>query len=184
MSKTDLSSFKNTWYKAGAGRVTQLCWYIVSVIFIDSHALLPYSFKSQILRWFGARIGKGVVIKPHVRIKYPWNLKIGDHAWIGESVWIDNLAKVEIGAHACISQGALLLTGNHDYHKSTFDLIIKPIEIGNGAWIGAKSVVTQGVKVGEHAVLTVGSVASKPLEPFGIYRGNPAEKVKVRNISA
>lgn len=184
MPKTDLSRYNNDWFDTGAGAVKRLIWYLVNAVFFNSHALLPYSLKASILRIFGAKIGKGVAIKPHVNIKYPWKLTIGDYAWIGEGVWIDNLDQVTIGANACISQGALLLSGNHDYSKSTFDLIIKPIVIEEGAWIGAKSIVTQGVTVGNHAVLTAGSLASSDLEPFGIYRGNPAVKVKTREIKS
>ncbi|MDP4687697.1 MAG: colanic acid biosynthesis acetyltransferase WcaF, partial [Salibacteraceae bacterium] len=104
--------------------------------------------------------------------------------WIGENVWIDNLDKVVIGKHVCISQGALILSGNHDFSKSTFDLIVQPITIEDGAWIGAKSVVTQGVTVASHAVLAVSSVASSSLESYSIYRGNPAVKVKERVINS
>jgi putative colanic acid biosynthesis acetyltransferase WcaF len=131
---------------------------------------------------FGARIGNGVVIKPHVHIKYPWKLVVGDYSWIGEYVWIDNLDSVQIGSNVCLSQGALILSGNHDYKSTSFNLILKPIEIKDGAWVGAKSVVTQGVKIGSHAVLSVGSVASSDMEEFGIYRGNPAEFIKRRQI--
>jgi putative colanic acid biosynthesis acetyltransferase WcaF len=141
-------------------------------------------FKGLVLRLFGARIGRGVVIKPHVRIKYPWKLSIGDFSWIGEDVWIDNLEEVSIGANCCISQGALLLCGNHNYTKSTFDLMIAPITLEDGAWIGAKSTVCPGVMVQSHAVLTVGSVATKTLESYGIYSGNPAVKVKDRVIAS
>ena len=157
-------------------------WYVVSMLCFQSGIPLPYGMKRSLLRLFGASIGKGVVIKPRVTIKYPWRLKVGDHVWIGENVWIDNLDDVTIGSNACISQGALLLTGNHDYSKSSFDLIIRPIEIGEGAWIGAKATVTQGVRVGEHAVLSVGSTSSKNLNPWGIYRGNPAQWLKDRKI--
>jgi len=131
---------------------------------------------------FGARIGNGVVIKPHVHIKYPWKLVVGDYSWIGEYVWIDNLDSVQIGSNVCLSQGALILSGNHDYKSTSFNLILKPIEIMDGAWVGAKSVVTQGVKIGSHAVLSVGSIASSDMEEFGIYRGNPAEFIKRRQI--
>ena len=131
---------------------------------------------------FGARIGNGVVIKPHVHIKYPWKLVVGDYSWIGEYVWIDNLDSVQIGSNVCLSQGALILSGNHDYKSTSFNLILKPIEIKDGAWVGAKSVVTQGVKIGSHAVLSVGSIASSDMEEFGIYRGNPAEFIKRRQI--
>ena len=75
----------------------------------------PSTFKAIILRVFGAKVGKGLVIRTHVRIKQPWRLSIGDHVWIGESVWIDNLVQVAIASNVCLSQGAFLLTGNHDY---------------------------------------------------------------------
>jgi putative colanic acid biosynthesis acetyltransferase WcaF len=131
---------------------------------------------------FGARIGKGVVIKQCVRIKYPWLLEVGDYSWIGECVWIENHAKVKIGNNACISQGAMLLCGNHDYKKTAFDLVTGPITLEDGVWIGAKATVCPGVICSSHAVLSVGSVASKNLDPYGIYRGNPAIKVRERNI--
>jgi putative colanic acid biosynthesis acetyltransferase WcaF len=132
---------------------------------------------------FGAKIGKGLVIKPHVSIKYPWNLTIGDHCWIGERTWIDNLDKVSIGNNVCLSQGALILSGNHDYKSTKFDLIVKPIIIEDGAWIGAKSIVCQGVTIKSHAVLLVNSVAVQDLDSYCIYRGNPAEKIKERIIN-
>lgn len=136
------------------------------------------------LKAFGAQIGTGVVIKPGVNIKYPWNLTIGDHCWIGEGVWIDNLDQVSIGNHVCISQGAFLLCGNHNYKISTFDLMIAPIVLKEGSWVGAKSIVGPGVTLESHAVLALGSVASSNLESYGIYRGNPAMLVKKRNIEA
>ncbi|MEM9986966.1 MAG: colanic acid biosynthesis acetyltransferase WcaF, partial [Bacteroidota bacterium] len=112
-----------------------------------------------------------------------WHLRIGDYAWIGERVWIDNLTTVEIGAHSCLSQGAMLLTGNHHYGKPTFDLMVRPIIIKEGSWIGAQALVGPGVTVGSHAVLAVKSVATQDLEPYTIYRGNPAEPIKQRVIS-
>lgn len=140
------------------------------------------SLKVNLLRAFGAKVGKGVVIKPCVNIKYPWKLEIGDYSWIGEEVWIDNLDEVVIGANCCISQGAMLLCGNHDYKRTDFQLIVKPINIEEGAWIGAKSVVCPGVNVKSHAVLSVQSTASSDLENYSIYKGNPAKKIKDRSI--
>jgi putative colanic acid biosynthesis acetyltransferase WcaF len=180
VKQVDLSTFSNPTFSPGAGVLKRILWYLCGAVFIDSHALLPYSFKRSILRSFGAHIANGVVVKPKVNIKYPWKLSVGENSWIGEGVWIDNLDFVSIGSNACLSQGALILSGNHDYSSTSFDLIIKPIKIENGAWIGAKAVVTQGVIVGANAVLSVGSVASSNIEPNGIYRGNPAQKVKDR----
>lgn len=146
--------------------------------------LNPFSgLKVFLLRIFGAKVGKGVVIKPNVNIKYPWLLEIGDHTWIGERAWIDNLAPVKIGKNCCISQGAMLLCGNHNYKKPTFDLIVKPITLEDGAWVGALSVVCPGVTIKSHAILTVQSVAAETLEPFALYKGNPAVRIRERVIS-
>ena len=120
------------------------------------------------------------MIKPKVNIKYPWKLSIGKNTWIGESVWIDNLDHVNIGANVCISQGAMLLTGNHDFRKDTFDLIVKPIVLEDGVWIGAKSIVCPGVICFSHSILAVGSVSSKNLAAYTVYRGNPAVAIAKR----
>lgn len=132
---------------------------------------------------FGAKVGKRVVVKPGVNIKYPWNIEIGDNTWIGERVWIDSLGVVKIGANCCLSQGAMILNGNHDYSKPTFDLQVKPVILEDGVWIGAHAVVTPGTLCGTYSVLSVSSVSSKILEPYGIYRGNPAIKVRDRSIA-
>ncbi|MCS5489189.1 WcaF family extracellular polysaccharide biosynthesis acetyltransferase [Algoriphagus limi] len=182
MGKTDLGKFQNDWFKPGS-KLKIGVWYLVNLLFLKS-SLNPFSgFKVALLRFFGAKVGKGVVIKPHVNIKYPWFLEIGDHVWIGENVWIDNLTKVEIQSNVCISQGAMLLTGNHNYKKPSFDLMVGSITLEEGVWIGAKSVVCPGVICSSHSVLAVGSVATHDLEPFTIYQGNPAKAVRKREIS-
>jgi putative colanic acid biosynthesis acetyltransferase WcaF len=145
--------------------------------------LNPFSsLKIIILRLFGAKIGKGVTIKTGINVKYPWKLKIGDYCWIGENVWIDNLNMVTIEDNVCISQGALLLCGNHNYKRSTFDLIVGEIKLKQGSWVGAKAIVCQGVTLNSHSILSVGSVATKDLQGYGIYQGNPAEKIRDRKI--
>lgn len=180
---TDLSTFKNDWYHPGSslGRVS---WYLVNIVLFNNPFLPLSSFKRFLLRLFGAKIGTGVVIKPSVNIKYPWKLNVGANTWIGEHVWIDNLGQVTIGSNVCISQGALLLCGNHNYKKSSFDLLVGDIILEDGAWIGAKSVVTGKVVVGSHAILTAGSVASSNLESYMIYKGNPAIAIRQRNIES
>jgi putative colanic acid biosynthesis acetyltransferase WcaF len=178
--QTDLSKFDNAWYNPGAGKLKQLLWYFTNAVFFKS-AVFPVSgLKCALLRLFGARVGKGVNIKPCVSIKYPWRLTIGDYAWIGENVWIDNLDDVSIGAHSCISQGALLLCGNHNYKMETFDLITGKIVIEEGAWVGANTTVCPGVTCKSHSILTVGSIATKDLDAYSIYQGNPAVKVRER----
>jgi len=135
-----------------------------------------------LLRLFGANIGKNVIIKPGVNIKYPWKLKVGNQCWIGEGVWIDNLDQVIIEDNVCLSQGSFLLCGNHNFNKTSFNLMIAPINIKQGSWIGAKAIVGPGVTIKSHAVLSMGSVTSKDLNSYSIYRGNPAQPVGKRDI--
>ncbi len=182
MSNTvDLSKFNNGWYKPGC-ILRRAIWFIKGRVIINTYLPWPMWVKRLTLRFFGAKLGRGVVIKPKVNIKYPWFLTVGDNSWIGEGVWIDDLGKVTIGANCVLSQGAMLLTGNHDYKKESFDLIVGDITIEDGAWIGARAVVCPGVTVRSHAVLAVGSVATKDLDAYGIYQGNPAAKVRERVI--
>jgi putative colanic acid biosynthesis acetyltransferase WcaF len=180
--KTDLSRFDNSWYKPGASGFTRAVWYLVNFFVFRNTFFTSYFIKRKILRLFGARIGRKVIIKPGVNIKYPWKLNIGKNSWVGEDAWIDNLAEVTIGDNVCISQGAMLLCGNHNYKKSSFDLLVGAITIEEGAWIGAKAVVCPGIICHSHSVLTVGSIAVSNLEAFGVYQGNPAKKVRERFI--
>lgn len=177
----DLSSYSRGDYDPGP-RWLRVLWYLVSLVCIECALPWPVGLKRAVLRFFGADLGDGVVLKPRLRIKYPWFLTVGDHAWLGEEVWIDNLAPVRIGSHACLSQGACILTGNHDRTSPGFDLLLAPVEIGDGAWIGAKAVVCPGTKVGSHAVLHAGSVAKGILEADGIHEGNPATRIGRREI--
>ncbi|HMJ47546.1 MAG TPA: WcaF family extracellular polysaccharide biosynthesis acetyltransferase [Ferruginibacter sp.] len=178
-----LNTYNNNWYKPG-NVFKRVLWYFINMIFFKNGFFPFYSLKRGLLRLFGAKVGSGVLIKPFVNIKYPWFLEMGNDIWIGEKVWIDNLGKVVIGNNVCISQGALLLSGNHDYTKTGFDLIIKPIRIDEGVWIGANAVVCAGATCNSHSVLTVGSVTAGELDAYGIYQGNPAVKIKERKYNA
>ncbi|PRY06754.1 putative colanic acid biosynthesis acetyltransferase WcaF [Pontibacter ummariensis] len=180
-AQIDLSKFNTGDYNAGPLWKIAL-WYLVSYLFFDSGLAYPSNFKRNLLILFGAKVGKGIVVKPHVRIKYPWKLSIGENSWLGESVWIENFVDVEIGNNVCVSQGAMLLTGNHDYKVESFPYRFGSIVLEDGVWIGAKSVVCPGVVCESHAILTVNSVTSKTLEAGGVYSGNPATYVRARNM--
>lgn len=179
---TDLASFNNGWYKP-ANKLKIAAWFLANMLFLNTYLPFPTRFKCYLIRLFGGKTGQNITIKPKVNIKYPWFLEIQNNVWIGENVWIDNLAKVTIASNVCISQGALLLCGNHNYKKSSFDLIIGEITLEDGVWIGAKSIVCPGITCKSHSILTVGSVATKNLEPYSIYQGNPALKIKERIIN-
>lgn len=130
-------------FNRGASRFKEALWVIISGLFF--YSWLPGSiWRVFLLRAFSAKIGKNVVIKPYVKVKFPWRLEIGNYSWIGEEVWIDNLDKVIIGSNVCISQGVYICTGNHNFKKESFDLITKPVIVGDGSWVCAKAILTPG----------------------------------------
>lgn len=184
MNKINLASFSPITYNKGANNLKIILWYFVNALIVRASWNPFINIKIALLKIFGAQIGKGIIIKNNVTIKSPWNITIGNNVWIGESAWIDNLDKVTIADNVCISQGALLLTGNHDYTKSSFDYRNAPITIEEGVWIGAKSVVCPGVTAHSHAILTVGSIATHNLEAYTIYQGNPARPIRKRIINS
>jgi putative colanic acid biosynthesis acetyltransferase WcaF len=135
-------------------------WYVFSALFFNS--FIPGSkIRVFILKLFGCRIGKNIIIKPYVKIKYPWKLIIGDYCWIGEEVWIDNISRVTIGSNTCISQGVYICTGSHDFYDDEFRLLIADIEIGSSCWIAAKSLIGPGVKIKDDSFIKFGSKVLK-----------------------
>ncbi len=177
--RVDLAAFDNTKcdYVIGRSLVIQLCWFLFGSPIVSSSVMSSSAVRVKLLKIFGARLGKGVVIKPRVRIKFPWKLSVGDHSWLGEDCWIDNLAPVSIGDNVCISQGAYLCTGSHDWSDSTFGLIVRRIEIEDGAWIAAKATLAPGTTVETHAVVGLNAMASGRISAYQIYLGNPAKRV-------
>lgn len=138
------------------------------------------AWRRFLLSLFGASIGTGGRIKPRVCVTAPWNLSVGDHCWLGEELWIDNLAAVVIGDHVCLSQGAYLCTGNHDFRQSTFRLRLGPITVHSHSWIAAKSVLAPGVTVGTGAIVSLGAVVFADVPPNSIVRGNPGQIIGKR----
>jgi putative colanic acid biosynthesis acetyltransferase WcaF len=182
MPLTDLSTYNNSPFHPGGSPIKRLLWFYVNAVFLKTSLLPSSSFKVFLLRLFGAKVGRNVTIKPGVNVKYPWHLTIGHETWLGENVWIDCLVPTYIGSNVCISQGAMLLTGNHNYKKTTFNLIVKSIVLEDGVWIGARAVVNPGVTAASHAMLTTGSIATKNLDAYTVYQGNPAVKIRARII--
>ena len=182
MTSVDLANFDNSWYDPGRSLPIRLLWHFVNAVFLQNPLNPSSRLKIFFLRRFGARIGEGVVLKPSINVKYPWNLEIGDYSWVGENAWLDSLAPIKIGRNCCISQGTYFCTGNHDWTDPAFGLIVKPIVVEDGAWVGARAVVLPGVTVATHSIAAAGSVVAKDTEPYMIYAGNPAVAVKKRGL--
>ncbi len=178
-----LDQYRNVDFERGRSALTEALWLLCSALLVASW--VPGSrHRVWLLRLFGAKIGRGVVIKPRVQVKFPWRLHIGDYSWIGEGVWVDNLAEVTVGRHCCISQGVYFCTGTHDWSKETFDLGVRPIVLEDRVWLAARSSVAPGATIREGAVLTLGSMATGELAAWHVFQGIPARPVRERHRPA
>jgi len=167
-------------YDRGRNVIFFATWQLVKVLFFLSGVPWPSAFKVSILRLFGAKMGRGVVLKPRVNIHLPWKLDIGNYVWIGEEVFILNLEHVRIGDHVCISQRAFLCTGNHDYKKIDMPYRNRAIVVGDGAWVCAQVFIGPGVEIGNEAVVAAGSIVTSSLPAAMVCSGNPCQSIKPR----
>lgn len=157
----------------GASILRRSFWLLIGRPLVASW--LPGTpWRKLLLRLFGARIGISGRIKPRLQVTFPWRLELGHHCWLGEAVWIDNLASVSFGDRVCVSQGAYLCTGNHDFRSTSFGLRVAPIKIESDAWIAARAVLAPGTFIGSGAVVALGAVVSGTVAAGAIMRGNPA----------
>lgn len=158
----------------GAPFFLQAVWFSFGSPLLGARWLPGSAWRVLLLRVFGARIGACCRIKPGIRVKFPWRLKVGQDCWLGEDAWIDNLANVSLGDRVCVSQGAYLCTGNHDFRNLNFSLRLGAITVGSDAWIAARAVLAPGSTIGCGAVVALGAVVSGAVPSGVIVRGNPA----------
>jgi putative colanic acid biosynthesis acetyltransferase WcaF len=155
----NLAAFTTAGYDRGRSLGWQLLWVITSRIVFQAW-WLPARLRPKILRYFGADIDEGVLIRERVRVHWPWKLTIGAHSWIGEGAWLLNLEPITIGHDVCISQEALLCTGSHNRHDPAFGYDNGPIVVEDGAWVAARAIVLRGVVIGAEAVVPAGATVS------------------------
>ena len=166
-------------FRGRSGFTVQLWWLVQSTLFGMSPQFM-YGWRNFLLRQFGAKIGRGVIIRPTARVTYPWKLTIGDYAWIGDNVELYTLGEITIGNNAVVSQRSYLCTGSHDYTKSAFDIYALPVVIEDEAWVATDVYVAPGVTVGRGSVIGARSSVFSDMPSGMICIGNPAKSVKPR----
>jgi putative colanic acid biosynthesis acetyltransferase WcaF len=157
----------------------QLWWLVQALLFKPSPQVF-YGWRRFLLRLFGARIGRGVIIRPSVTVTYPWKLSIGDWSWVGDHVTLYTLGDIMVGESAVISQHSYICTGSHDYTQPSFDIYAQPIRIESEAWLATNVFVGPGVTVGRGAVVGACSVTFKDVPAGMICAGNPLKVVRPR----
>jgi len=176
----DLSKFSlPPGFRGRPGWIVQLWWIVQSTLFGLSPQFM-YGWRRWLLRLFGARVGRGVLIRPTARVTYPWKVSIGDGAWVGDEVVLYSLGEIKIGSNTVISQRSYICAASHDYTKPRFDIYAKKTVIGDESWIATGVFVAPGVTVGKGAVIGAGSSVFRDIPPGMVCYGNPAKPVKPR----
>ena len=176
----DLKSFKLPHNFRGRNPILVQFWWIFQSIVIGLSPQFMYGWRRFWLRAFGAKIGKHVLLRPSVRVTYPWRISIDDYSWIGDGVELYSLGQITIGANVVVSQNSYLCTGTHDYNSATFDMITAPISIKDEAWIASDVFVYPGVSVGFGCVVGARSTVTSDLPGGMICMGSPCKPLKPR----
>ncbi|WP_415897577.1 putative colanic acid biosynthesis acetyltransferase [Neptuniibacter sp. QD57_21] len=157
----------------------QLWWLVQSTFFAWSPQFM-YGWRRFLLRAFGAKIGKNVIIRPTVKIPYPWKLSIGDYSWVGDDVTLYTLGEIEVGSNSVISQKSYLCAASHNYDKPNFLIWSKKITVEDECWLATDVYIAPGVTVGKGAVIGARSSVFSNMPEGMICFGNPAKPIKKR----
>jgi len=160
MMQRDLTQFTGSGYDKGRGLLWQVAWFTTSNL-VFKKWWLPSSFRPTILRTFGATVGAGCLIRQDVTIQWPWKLTLGNNVWVGVEAYLLNLEPIKVGNNVCISQRALVCTGNHDWNSTSLELRNQRIEIKDGAWIAATAFIAPGSVVPENEVVKAPSICRR-----------------------
>jgi len=156
------------------------CWWLVQSTLFSCSPQFMFGWRRWLLRLFGAKIGKDVLLRPSVKVTYPWRLSIGDFAWIGDDVVLYSLGEIEIGANTVVSQRSYLCAAGHDYSKVDFPIFSKKISIGEQAWLATDVFVAPGVSIGNGTVVGARSSVFSDMPKQMICYGSPCKPIKYR----
>jgi len=183
-AQVDLRRYDQSWFELGRPRWVMLLWWLLQAIIFPLTPHHSHGPRRALLRLFGARIGRGVMIRPTARFTYPWKIAIGDYSWIGDDVVFYSLDQIQVGCHCVISQESYLCTGSHDPQDHTFNLRTEPILIENGVWIAADCFIGPGVGIGANTVVGVRSSVFNDLPAGQLCWGTPCRPHRPREVRA
>jgi len=165
-------------------RINRVLWSLCYALLYRLSPRPFHAWRAFLLRAFGAKLGAACHFYPKAKIWAPWNLICEDRVTLADDAELYNPSPMYLGSHAIVSQGAYVCGATHLYNELSFRLVSFPMRLGAYSWICARAAVNPGVNVGNGAILALGSVATRDLEPFTIYAGIPARRVKDRSRAA
>ncbi|HEY0866053.1 MAG TPA: DapH/DapD/GlmU-related protein [Fimbriimonas sp.] len=162
-------------------RMRRAVWGLAWALLFRPTPRPAHRWRAGILRLFGAKVERGTHVYPRVRIWAPWNLDLREECGVGDDAILYSMDAITIGRRAVVSQGAHLCCGTHDYDDPDFPLRAYPIVVGDRAWICAEAFISPGVQIGEGAVVGARSVVTRDIEPWTVCAGSPCRVVRNRS---
>ena len=176
----ELNKFKLPENFRGRSKVIVQLWWIVDFWFFKPSPQIMYGWRRWLLRLFGAKIGRNVIIRPTVVVTYPWKVSVGENSMIGDNVNIYSLGEIDIGSNVVISQKSYLASASHEYDKIDFPIWSKKITIKDGCWLATDVYIGPGVTIGKNTVVGARSSVFKDLPSNKVCLGSPAKEIKDR----
>lgn len=177
----NLANYKNPKGFRGRSKLTVQIWWLVQAVFFRLSPQALYGWRRFLLRSFGAKIGKKVIIRPSVKTTYPWKVSIGDYSWIGDDVVLYSLGNIDIGSNTVISQRSYICTGSHKYNSESFDIYAEKVTIGNKCWLATDVYVAPSCTIGDFTVVGARSTVLENLPSNKVCVGSPARPIKDRS---
>ena len=177
-----LDLFDNKGFDRGRSRFVEALWILIKCAFFVTPLPWPNGLKRVLLRMFGAKVGRGVIIRPGVSIHFPWRLTVGDHCWIGDSTVLLNILPITFEDHVALAHEVYIAAGGHDIRSATMAPQHAPVLVKTGTWIASRAFIGPGVTVHERVVVGAGAVVIKDVGPDVVVAGNPARVIRPRVI--
>jgi putative colanic acid biosynthesis acetyltransferase WcaF len=178
-----LDQFRPTNFERGASKPKEILWVLVRAFFFLSPIPWPNRIKASLLRMFGAKVGKGLYLRPRVNIHFPWKLTLGDYCWIGDSCELLNLEPITFEDHVALAHEVYLAAGSHDVRSRTMKYANRPIYIGSGTWVATRAFIGPGVTIGRNCVVGACAVVLASVDHHSIVTGPRAEVTGKREIT-
>lgn len=179
-----LDKFDPSGFTYGRPRFMVFLWFFCQETLFRFSPIPCHGFRRKLLKIFGCKVGKQVILHPRSRLHYPWRIEIGDYSWIGDDVWLYSIAPIKIGAHTIVSQKSFLCTAGHDYDDPHFKTTQNPITVGNGVWLAADVYVAPGVTIGDNSVIGARSSVFHDMPAGMVCYGYPCRPVRPRGTVA
>lgn len=155
-------------------------WYLGFLNYVVTYVPFPRLRHFLLRRMYFIKIGEGSYLHMGVQYKRPRSIEIGRNTVVNPGVLLDGRISLKIGDNVDIGEQVSFYCGGHDVQSPDYRAFMEPTTVGNRACIYARAMIIRGVNIGEGAVIAAGSIVTKDIPEYTIWAGVPAKKIGER----